>query len=39
MRMNMFGAQDKVEPDVERINGLNLAVVKLMNFRLTKLLL
>jgi hypothetical protein len=35
----MLAAQDKVKPDIEYIEGLNLAVVKFTTVQVTKLLL
>jgi hypothetical protein len=37
--MNMFATQDKVNPDIENVRGLNLVGVKLMTIQVTKLLL
>jgi hypothetical protein len=37
MRMIMFVASDKAKPDIENINGVNLAVVMLTAVQMTKL--
>jgi hypothetical protein len=37
MRMTIFAAQDKANPETEDIRGLNLAVVKLTTVQVTKL--
>jgi hypothetical protein len=37
MRMNIFAVEDKAKSDTEEIRGLNLAVVKLTTFKVTKL--
>jgi hypothetical protein len=39
MKMYMFTILDKVKPNTENIRGLNLAAVRLMTIKVTKLLL
>jgi hypothetical protein len=36
MRMNMFSVEDKAKPHIEKIRGLNMAVVKLTTVQVTR---